>query len=1329
MFCPTYSLDLGPTLDERPIRYPMDIISREDCDTCFLDVFKWLQNLSAARMSDGQLLYDRKVRGIDVPFIWASWGEAFFTHLHLIYRFINSVRAALVKERPLFYMVVGTHHAFPWKAPLIEKTVLVQFSHISPIPPIIHKPTEKVLTWDLNLLKPDADFRGAEPETVLKPDPDLLTVEPESVYDQGLFFDQSSTEVQTRGTENTTIEKRADRDFLITKKGYHIAFHTHALNSQEGSTIELSPRLSGCKNNHACFGICDGNYSETVHLTNGRVWLESKSRSLRLNTKKEHKYQLVLKGGGSALIVDGKVRLTSDSPLRSGQREIFWGHPKIDINNCSRSSFWSSINWKSAREESMDALVSAGPGFLPSINHSATFQMDRLTHSVKLMNRWLSGFRILLLINRLIELIKSAIHRLVVLYIVNPLIKLKKTIRRLVGSRIFRFLNRLTGFVRSLIPQQAGSRTSKSNFFFRWLGRLTDFEKSAIFRLVRPRIVYMSSRLTFVKNERIRRLAGLSWRDDLKSTEFAGHAAVIVSGMGSKWFYSRKLGHWILVDEYVEGLTEALIERCRRNGWRLSIIYTGSMPDNSEERKAYSQLYPEFIREYATHDLERFCLIEDHRAALGLEIDELLEDQLFRILFSFKGVTFADLLSPVLKKIYVSHINSYLIGHRIWNEALSLLKPDILWGGRLEGMSYVNLAARKCGTMTTGVQLGIGEEMLITMFKVRPNGTQAKEYYCDLLSLWGERQKKFFHETAPEYTGEVRAIGRTRLDTFVREAPSVLAERDKIRSLLGLGRDDLVIMFGPTIQTRYGEFSREGACIVSPWTYRRCLEEIAMMCREDRRIKVMIKPWAGDNLEFIRSVIQAFPEDQFFLRTNRDTGLHNIEFLAASDVVMCNVSSLFSEAVAMDVPAVNLVLPEVFYLHGTQRLEQYNTISMPVYKPEDIPPFLRRVFFEPDFRKEHCRRVRENIRNIFGELDGRIAERVIYAGFGYFENRFKKHKGTFPKGISNRKGMKNIALIGAGQLGSRHLQALAKIDLPVFLQVVDPDPSALRTVQQRYLDVPLNPKVRCATFTVRPEILEPVLDLCVVATNSDVRLQVLRDLLSTRKVNNLLLEKVVFQSAKDFREAKSLLEDHNVKCWVNCPLRMYDFYRNLKKYFPSDDPLNCEVRGGDWGLGCNAIHYIDLLAYYAEDSYCEVDSGGLDLCIHQSKRSGFIEFTGMLKVVFSGGARLNLVSIAASDEPKIMTLESSRAKVVIDPIKGVAKLSTGKGKSKVQEIQFCVPYQSELTHLAATEIIEKGSCQLTRFDESAALHIPLLRALSKHVEKVEGRICERCPIT
>ena len=55
--------------------------------------------------------------------------------------------------------------------------------------------------------------------------------------------------------------------------------------------------------------------------------------------------------------------------------------------------------------------------------------------------------------------------------------------------------------------------------------------------------------------------------------------------------------------------------------------------------------------------------------------------------------------------------------------------------------------------------------------------------------------------------------------------------------------------------------------------------------------------------------------------------------------------------------------------------------------------------------------------------------------------------------------MHSIAIIGAGQLGSRHLQAIARLTMPARVYLVDPSDAARDVARQRFGEMPANPLV------------------------------------------------------------------------------------------------------------------------------------------------------------------------------------------------------------------------------------------------------------------------------
>lgn len=327
------------------------------------------------------------------------------------------------------------------------------------------------------------------------------------------------------------------------------------------------------------------------------------------------------------------------------------------------------------------------------------------------------------------------------------------------------------------------------------------------------------------------------------------------------------------------------------------------------------------------------------------------------------------------------------------------------------------------------------------------------------------------------------------------------------------------------------------------------------------------------------------------------------------------------------------------------------------------------------------------------------------------------------------KFVKRIALIGAGQLGSRHLQALAKINIPVILQVVDPNKDSLKVARERYLEIPDNDNIEHIDFLTEIDGLNADIDLCIIATNADVRFKVFQELASKKKVSYIVFEKIVFQSEKQFEDAKILINQNDISCWVNFPRRIYPIYQELKKNFNEKENVEFHVSGGDWGLACNGIHFIDLLSFLADDSIYKLDVSELEPKIWPSKRAGFIELTGRLTGIFSGGSQIILESLSNSRMPTSLSINASHVKIDIDEIQGLGRMVRRDNNWKEKLFDFEIPFQSELTHLVAKEILETGMCKLTNFDESHVLHVPYLDAIKKHLGSIEKRKYDCCPIT
>lgn len=327
--------------------------------------------------------------------------------------------------------------------------------------------------------------------------------------------------------------------------------------------------------------------------------------------------------------------------------------------------------------------------------------------------------------------------------------------------------------------------------------------------------------------------------------------------------------------------------------------------------------------------------------------------------------------------------------------------------------------------------------------------------------------------------------------------------------------------------------------------------------------------------------------------------------------------------------------------------------------------------------------------------------------------------------------MTTLAIVGAGNLGSRHLQSLAKLKQPAAVIVIDPDQGALDRAAFRFEE--MRPTVTSATYAKSIDGIESDIDLAIVATNADIRARIVRELLSVKRVNGLLLEKVLFTKPNDYADVAGLLRDNNVKAWVNCARRAWPFYRQLRDRLESSTVREINVSGVDWGLGCNSIHMLDLVAWLSRSSSYTLNWVTLDGAVGPAKRPGFVEFTGALSGTFQDGPVFKIASwpaTTAAGMPFLLQIVADDFVCIVRESEGIAWVADGRRGWEWKEIPCQVVLQSDLTHRVVEEILAEGTAPLTPYEESAALHAPMLAAFIDHLQALSPATpVEECPIT
>ena len=321
--------------------------------------------------------------------------------------------------------------------------------------------------------------------------------------------------------------------------------------------------------------------------------------------------------------------------------------------------------------------------------------------------------------------------------------------------------------------------------------------------------------------------------------------------------------------------------------------------------------------------------------------------------------------------------------------------------------------------------------------------------------------------------------------------------------------------------------------------------------------------------------------------------------------------------------------------------------------------------------------------------------------------------------------MHKIIIIGAGELGSRHLQSLVNVAQKIEIEVVDTSLESLENAKKRFNDVNSHFKVEIS-FKTKISDLSKNIDIAIIATNSKVRKLVIQQLVSHATVKYLILEKVLFTKVIDYDEISQLLRINKVKTWVNCPRRMMQVYQNLKKEITGTIQLS--VTGSNWGLGCNGIHFLDLFAFLSNSKKIVLTNNLIDETIIESKRKGFDEFTGTITGE-SENNTFQITSLSSGNSPISVTIMTQNTCYQIQegPTGTLIKRNL-ENQLYLEEQKFSMPFQSQLTNIVVDQLIENGDCNLTTLEESSNLHLEFLSNFISLLQN-KNKTIDECLIT
>ena len=323
-----------------------------------------------------------------------------------------------------------------------------------------------------------------------------------------------------------------------------------------------------------------------------------------------------------------------------------------------------------------------------------------------------------------------------------------------------------------------------------------------------------------------------------------------------------------------------------------------------------------------------------------------------------------------------------------------------------------------------------------------------------------------------------------------------------------------------------------------------------------------------------------------------------------------------------------------------------------------------------------------------------------------------------------------IFIIGAGNIGSRHVQSLVYSSSEMDVYVVDINKENLDNTKNLFFkNNTKNKKNINITFNQSITKIDSPIDIAIISTTSDVRKKVIEELVSLNNVKNIILEKVAFQNMKDFDFIINLLNKKKIKSFINFPRRAFQSYQNLRKKIINEKKIYISNIGTNWNLSSNSLHMMDLLTYFTEAKKIFVEEVSLKKEVYGSS-NGFVEFKGALKFSTDRGDTLYLHDDYEDDcKIKLGVIRIENKNFSYSIYENYKKIVQAEFKKDFFNVgTFNTELQSALTcNIVDDLLINNRSC-LTNLEDSYYHHKILLEIFTKHIREC-GLNISGCPIT
>lgn len=309
--------------------------------------------------------------------------------------------------------------------------------------------------------------------------------------------------------------------------------------------------------------------------------------------------------------------------------------------------------------------------------------------------------------------------------------------------------------------------------------------------------------------------------------------------------------------------------------------------------------------------------------------------------------------------------------------------------------------------------------------------------------------------------------------------------------------------------------------------------------------------------------------------------------------------------------------------------------------------------------------------------------------------------------------MNKVIVIGTGNIGKRHIQALYKSELDFKIVAYDFIKDSLLSVNQFCISNGLD--VERISLIEDLSLLTEQIDstsVVIIATTASGRMELLEPVLNRRPAA-VIIEKPVVQNESDYLSIQALAAKVGVPIYVNFIAHAQHFYREIYENVKDSKDYTFYTNMPSWGMSTVGIHQFELYFWLFgvkeyEVVFSEVSS------VYEQKRQGFYDLAGTIGLsdkkgniaVFRNQAVNSVASIQIVTENYLYTIhESQNTLIKIGPDKKI--------EVKDLNVRFVSTYIHEVVDLIFNG--QHNEVYLPTIEQSYLAHKVLFDYVSTHV--------------